>query len=79
MSFYLILVALSDTLSQAYSSKWKAGAEQPESTLVSLISSFDLALVVFGVVLLILFTLFFFLYRLDGKLSKIEKKLNIEQ
>jgi hypothetical protein len=76
--FFLLLNFLNDTLSTAYSDKWKAAEAQPQNDLVGLLSSHDLAFVVFGVVLLILFTLFIFLYRLDNKLSKVEEKLNIK-
>lgn len=76
--FFLFIHLLKDTLSTAYSNKWKAAEVQPQNDLVGLLSSHDLAFVVFGVVLLILFTLFIFLYRLDNKLSKVEEKLNIK-
>ena len=73
----LFLIAQSDTLSKAYTDKWKAAEEPAENMLVGLLGSHDLAFVVFGVILIILSVLFFFLYRLDGKLSRIEKQLNI--
>ncbi|NCP84349.1 MAG: hypothetical protein GW809_00765 [Bacteroidetes bacterium] len=75
--FILFLIVQSDTLSKAYSDKWKASKEPAENMLVGLLGSHDLAFVVFGVILIILSVLFFYLFRLDGKLSKIEKQLNI--
>jgi hypothetical protein len=77
--FILFLILQTDTLSKAYTDKWKAAEEPAENMLIGLLSSHDLAFVVFGVVIIILSVLFYYLFRLDGKLSRIEKQLNIKE
>lgn len=76
---FAFLLQTTDTLSQVYSEKWHAQEQALEKAdgLVGLLASHDLAFVVFGVVLIILITLFTYLFRLDKKLSAIEKKLNL--
>lgn len=69
-------LAVVDTLTQVYSDKW-SGSEEAEqaNAFIQFMFSNDLIFVVLGVSLIIWFTLLFFLFRLDKKVSKIEEEI----
>jgi CcmD family protein len=69
-------LAAVDTLTQSYSDLWAGvnGAEEA-SAFVQFMSSNDLIFVVLGVSLIIWLVLLFFLFRLDKKVTKLEKQV----
>ena len=71
-----IYVAPMDTLSEAYSDKWIAAANQGEGFLASFMSSNNLIFVVLGVTLIIWTVLIVYLTRVDKKISLLENQLN---
>ena len=69
-------VAPMDTLSEVYSDKWIAAANQGEGFLASFMSSNNLIFVVLGVTLIIWTVLIVYLTRVDKKISLLENQLN---
>ena len=69
-------VAPLDTLSEAYSDKWMAAANQGEGFFTSFMSSNNLIFVVLGVTLIIWTVLIVYLSRIDKTISKLENQLN---
>ena len=65
-----------DTLSEAYSDKWMAAANQGEGFFASFMSSNNLIFVVLGVTLIIWIVLIVYLTRVDKKISSLENQLN---
>ena len=65
-----------DTLSEAYSDKWIAAANQGEGFLASFMSSNNLIFIVLGVTLIIWTVLIVYLTRVDKKISLLENQLN---
>ena len=69
-------VAVVDTLTQAYAEKWSGAELEQTNAFISLMYSNDLIFVVLGVTLIIWAVLLFFLFRVDSKVSSLEKKIN---
>lgn len=66
-----------DTLTQSYSDKWDAmGGMEEASAFVQMMASNDLIFVVLGVSLIIWFVLLFFMFRVERKVTRLEKELN---
>jgi hypothetical protein len=64
-----------DTLSGAYSEKWDAAADMESAgAFVQYMSSNDLIFVVLGVSLIIWFVILFYLYRIEKKLTRLERR-----
>lgn len=79
VSFINNLTAQTDTLSESYGDQWQAGEQINEApAVIQWLSSNDLIFVVLGVSLLIWLVLLFFIFRLDMKVGKLERKLEEE-
>lgn len=75
---FTLLLFIQDTLSNVYGTKWDGSESVTESnTLISLLASGNLAYVVFGVILIIFIAISIYLLKMDKKLDKLEKELNI--
>lgn len=69
--------AVVDTLSEAYSSKWKAPASLEDTgPIMQAMASNDLIYIVLGVSLIIWLVLLFFIIRTDKKVGRLEEKVN---
>jgi hypothetical protein len=66
-----LILAQTDTLTQAYSDKWE-GAETSSNAFIQFMNSNDLSFVVLGVSLIIWFVLIAFLYSVDRSLKRLE-------
>lgn len=67
--------SLADTLTSAYSDKWDAAEEvETAGAFVQFMSSNDLIFVVLGVSLIIWFVILFFLFRIEQKLTLLERR-----
>jgi hypothetical protein len=66
-----LILAQSDTLTQAYSDKWE-GAETSSNAFIQFMNSNELSFVVLGVSLIIWFVLLAFLYSVDRSLKRLE-------
>lgn len=66
-----LILAQSDTLTQAYSDKWE-GAESSSNAFIQFMNSNELSFVVLGVSLIIWFVLLAFLYSVDRSLKRLE-------
>lgn len=69
-------VAVVDTLTQAYAEKWSGAELEQTNAFITFMYSNDLIFVVLGVTLIIWAVLLFFLFRIDSKVSSLEKKVN---
>ncbi len=69
-------VAIVDTLTQAYSDIWSGAELEQTNAFISFMYSNDLIFVVLGVTLIIWAVLLFFLFRVDSKVTSLEKKIN---
>jgi hypothetical protein len=69
-------VAIVDTLTQAYAEKWSGAELEQTNAFITLMYSNDLIFVVLGVTLIIWAVLLFFMFRVDSKVSSLEKKIN---
>ena len=69
-------LAVVDTLTQAYASKWSGAELEQTNAFISFMYSNDLIFVVLGVTLIIWAVLLFFLFRVDSKITSLEKKIN---
>lgn len=80
VAFFSIILSIITRLQEdEYYDQWD-GISEPEysSSIMQFMASNDLIFVVLGVSLIIWFTLLFFLYRLDRKVSQLEKQLEID-
>jgi hypothetical protein len=66
-----LILAQTDTLTQAYSDKWD-GAESSSNAFIQFMNSNELSFVVLGVSLIIWFVLLAFLYSVDRSLKRLE-------
>lgn len=66
-----LILAQTDTLTQAYSDKWE-GAESSSNAFIQFMNSNDLSFVVLGVSLIIWFVLLAFLYSVDRSIQRLE-------
>lgn len=69
-------VAILDTLTQAYSDKWSGAELEQTNAFITFMYSNNLIFVVLGVTLIIWAVLLFFMFRVDSKVSSLEKKIN---
>lgn len=69
-----LVFLIQDTLTTAYQGKWQAGETNDAIMKVALES--DLLSIVFIVILIIWAVLFLFMYRLDKKITHLEKNEN---
>lgn len=69
-------VAIVDTLTQAYSDIWSGAELEQTNAFITFMYSNDLIFVVLGVTLIIWSVLLFFLFRVDSKVTSLEKKIN---
>ena len=69
-------VAVVDTLSESYSSKWEAaGGLENAGPLMQVMASNDLIFIVLGVSLIIWLVLLFFIIRIDKKVGRLEEEM----
>jgi hypothetical protein len=69
------VTSLADTLTSAYSDKWDAAQDvESAGAFVQFMSSNDLIFVVLGVSLIIWFVILFFLFRIENKLTLLERR-----
>lgn len=69
-----------DTLTQAYSNKWKGeNLVESSNAFISFMYSNDLTYVVLGVTLIIWSVLLFFMIRVDKKISSLEETIKNEE
>lgn len=66
-----LILAQTDTLTQAYSDKWE-GAEASSNAFIQFMNSNELSFVVLGVSLIIWFVLIAYLYSVDRSLQRLE-------
>jgi hypothetical protein len=66
-----LILAQSDTLTQAYSDKWE-GAESSSNAFIQFMNSNELSFVVLGVSLIIWFVMLAYLYSVDRSLKRLE-------
>lgn len=69
-------VAVVDTLTKAYAEKWSGAELEQTNAFITFMYSNDLIFVVLGVTLIIWAVLLFFMFRVDSKVSSLEKKIN---
>jgi CcmD family protein len=75
-----LLVQDVDTLTKSYADRWGAMDQVEEaSAFIQLMASNDLIFVVLGVSLIIWFVLLFFMIRVDRKISRLEKELDVNE